>query len=63
MSLFSQVRIISVFHFLVNMMQFFSFYSVMTVWFPDKGVDGKLEVIECILEDGSNSVDRKRRVK
>ena len=30
--------------------------------FPDKGVDGKLEVIKCILEGISNSANRKGSV-
>ena len=34
----------------------------MTVWFPDKSVDGKLEVVKCILEDISNSVNRERSI-
>ena len=60
--LFSQVRIISVFHFLVNMMQFLPFYSVTTSWFPYKSVDGELEVVECILKYISDSVNRKGSV-
>ena len=48
------------FNFLNNVVQFFPFYSVMTVWFPDECVYGKLEVIKCILENISNSVHRKR---
>ena len=60
LALFSQVKVISVFHFLVDMVQFFPFYSVMMAWFPDKSMDGKLEVIKCILEDISNSMDRER---
>ena len=48
------------FNFLNNVVQFFPFYSVTTVWFPDECVYGKLEVIKCILEDISNSMDRER---
>ena len=47
---------------MVNMMQFFPIYGVMASGFPDKSVDGKLEVVKCILEDMSNSVDRDRSV-
>ena len=61
--LFSQVRIIIVFHFLVDVMQFFPFYSVMAVRFPDESIDGELKVVKCILEDVSNSVDREGSIK
>ena len=46
------------FHFLVDIVQFFPFYSVMTAWLPDKSVDGKLEVVKGMLKDVSNSMDR-----
>ena len=50
------------FNFLNNVVQFFPFYSVTTVWFLDECVYGKLEVIKCILENISNSVHRGRCV-
>ena len=50
------------FHFLVNVVQFFPSDSVMTVWFPDERVYCELEVVKCILENMSNSVHRKRSV-
>ena len=50
------------FHFLVNVVQFFPFDGVMTVWFPYEIVDGKLKLVKCILEDVSDSVDRERCV-
>ena len=50
------------FHFLIDLVQFFPFDSVMTAWFPDKGIDGKLKVVKSILEDMSNSVNGNGRV-
>ena len=53
--MFSEFRVISVFSFGVNIVQFFPANSVMAVRFPNESVQSKLHVKECILKDFGDS--------
>ena len=58
--MFSEFRVISVFSFGVNIVQFFPANSVMAVRFPNRRVKSKLHVEKCILENFRDSRRRER---
>ena len=53
--LFSKFKVIHVFRFGDNIIKFFPAKGVIAARFPNKGVQSKLHVKECILEDFRDS--------